>query len=397
MESLKATQPSRKYRFPFSIGLAFLFLIALLCGLQGIAPAYADPGTLYVDGATGNDTGNCQNSAVPCQTIGYAIGQAVNGDTILIAGGTYTENLTIKDKGMLAIRGGYHISGTVWLPFGPEATVINGNAAGTVVEIRSPQDVLLEHLTVTGGRGGEDPTFGCGCGGFKIQDSNVTIRDSTIVSNTANSGGVTPCGNGGAICAAGDSRLIHLVIENSIVADNHSIADGGAFNLYHVTGYFTNVVASNNTAQDGNNVFNLMSGSDITIQNSTVSDNFTPGGRAVRISLPPTSTFTARNSIMWNNGQSFVADYPCGNCFVVTYSDVEDGWPGVGNLNQVPLFVSTGDYHLQVGSPCIDKGTPVGAPLYDIEGTPRDAAPDMGAYEWAFRIYLPLTLKNFGP
>jgi hypothetical protein len=40
----------------------------------------------------------------------------------------------------------------------------------------------------------------------------------------------------------------------------------------------------------------------------------------------------------------------------------------------------------------------VGAPAADIKGTPRDVTPDMGAYEWtAFRIFLPLAVKTFGP
>ena len=68
-----------------------------------------------------------------------------------------------------------------------------------------------------------------------------------------------------------------------------------------------------------------------------------------------------------------------------------------GNISADPRFVdaANGDYHLGVGSPCVDKGTLIGAPTHDIEGTPRDAAPDMGAYEWTgFRIFLPLALRN---
>jgi hypothetical protein len=36
---------------------------------------------------------------------------------------------------------------------------------------------------------------------------------------------------------------------------------------------------------------------------------------------------------------------------------------------------------LSGASPCIDAGTPVGAPLWDFDGRPRDAAPDVGPYE----------------
>ena len=68
----------------------------------------------------------------------------------------------------------------------------------------------------------------------------------------------------------------------------------------------------------------------------------------------------------------------------VTYSDVQGGYGGTGNLNADPKFVAAaaGNYHLRVGSPCIDTGTTTGAPTTDLDGTPRDATPDLGAYEF---------------
>jgi hypothetical protein len=49
-------------------------------------------------------------------------------------------------------------------------------------------------------------------------------------------------------------------------------------------------------------------------------------------------------------------------------------------------------------SPAIDAGTTDGAPADDFAGRPRDAQPDIGAYEWwepAAWVYLPLVLKSY--
>ncbi len=54
-----------------------------------------------------------------------------------------------------------------------------------------------------------------------------------------------------------------------------------------------------------------------------------------------------------------------------TYSDIEGGWTGVGNIDADPLFVgaSAGDYSLGAGSPCIDAGDPL---WLEADGTTTD-------------------------
>lgn len=58
-----------------------------------------------------------------------------------------------------------------------------------------------------------------------------------------------------------------------------------------------------------------------------------------------------------------------------------NGLPGASaNLSADPQFMS--GIRLGPASLCIDAGTPLGAPEYDIYGNPRGATPDVGAHEW---------------
>ncbi len=72
----------------------------------------------------------------------------------------------------------------------------------------------------------------------------------------------------------------------------------------------------------------------------------------------------------------------------VSYSNIKGGYSGEGNIDADPLFVDpeNGDFHLQLGSPCIDTGTAYTSvlPPKDFEGDPRiiGPAPDMGADEF---------------
>src|SRR5688572_9969361 len=97
-------------------------------------------------------------------TIQSAINAAVNGDTIEVAPGIYTENLNFLGK---AIR--------VTSEQGPQVTVIDGNQNGSVVVFVSgegPQS-MLSGFTIKNG----NAAFGGAYrgGGIRIQNSSPTI------------------------------------------------------------------------------------------------------------------------------------------------------------------------------------------------------------------------------
>jgi hypothetical protein len=530
------------------MGLGALLLAILLIGLQG-ASAQADPGTLYVDGATGSDTTDCTNPAAPCATIGYALSQAENGDEIRVAEGTYTEILDIGTT--VTLRGGYEAAG--WTrDIATHPTIVDANGADSSVFHIVNGNITVEGFTVQGANhtsdwgGGfhivnatvvisgtiirENSTDGGGGGVFVEQDSSVSLINGTVTANVAKGGGepsglaagsgvdrvtiqdtlftgntgdsvlwidsgvafsitggqvasntvsggtsillrgsgtisgtavlsntstglaiaddgavsarsLTLRGNTGGIENSGILTITNSIIENNSGGDraaissenfaetNHLMMDGCTIRgnntpgvVRITTGYaeirntkivdnvavtegvvgigeagttptveMVNVLLADNDTQ-GRSVVNHVTGSAI-LMNVTAAGNNINGNNVLFTS----TVMTVTNTILWSNTTS--ADMLGGpGTLSVSYSDIEGGWPGAGNISADPLFVdaANGDYHLQMDSPCINAGTPVGAPTHDIEGTPRDATPDMGAYEWGrFRIFLPLTLKSF--
>ncbi|MCA9426845.1 MAG: SUMF1/EgtB/PvdO family nonheme iron enzyme, partial [Candidatus Omnitrophica bacterium] len=110
----------------------------------------------------------------------------------------------------------------------------------------------------------------------------------------------------------------------------------------------------------------------MTLNNCVCVGNFGSEGRGGIASDSSVITFT--NGILWNFGTE-VRDGG-GLAPEITYSCVQSGLPGVGNINAYPLFVDPDneDYRLQDGSPCIDGGTDLGMGF-------NGAAPDMGAWE----------------
>ena len=101
------------------------------------------------------------------------------------------------------------------------------------------------------------------------------------------------------------------------------------------------------------------------------------------------------NSIVWLNGSTVAIEEGCNA--EISFCNMEGGkdaiydpggslvW-GDGNIDTDPLFVnpSGGDFHLLVGSPCIDAGDNAAvSSSTDLDGNPRiqGAAVDMGAYE----------------
>jgi predicted outer membrane repeat protein len=118
------------------------------------------------------------------------------------------------------------------------------------------------------------------------------------------------------------------------------------------------------------------------LENVTITGNVA-SNQGGAISTLGIVTVRLTNCIAWDN---FPNDILPG---VVSYSDVQGGKLGAGNIDDDPMFVSTNDWHLRAGSPCIDAGTNLASPVNDtdIDGQPRvfNDHVDMGADEAVIR------------
>jgi len=442
-------------------GLALLFLAALLWGLQGVTPARADPGTLYVEGAGGSDTPTCGTIGAPCKTISYTLNtRASDHDEIRVAEGTYTETLDIGIT--VTLKGGYEPTG--WTrDIAAHPTIVDADGADDSVFEIYHANVTMEGFTV---QGADRSTW---AGGIAIADSTVVISGTVLRRNATTNigGGVAVAGTsnvslvnstisdnvaghgGGGVMIDGDAT--HAQIANVVVEHNEADYGGGIAVRSGASAFISGTRVISNTANDSGGGVGIWAGGPVVVMaNTVISDNYgheaggvamwepggtftgtnllvvdnrsgpgtagialrgSSGGQLMNVTVSgndsatgfdgtevegPVSGFPIVNSIFWGNGKD--GANLGGSNLNVSYSDVQGGFAGTDNINADPLFTGGGDYHLGVGSACIDKGTLAGAPTHDIEGTPRDAVPDMGAYEWTgFRTFLPLALKDLRP
>ncbi len=374
-------------------------------------------------------------------TIQEGIDASSDGDTVLVADGTYTGDGNREiDFGGRAI--------VVMSENGPEVTIIDCEGAGRGFYFFGGEDStsVLQGFTITNGSalsgGGiynysSSPTV-TNCtftgnsadsrgGGMWIENSSATITNCTFAGNSAyyRGGGmwieyssptVTNCtfsGNearyGGGMYNSDSSPLVTncMFIENSAgyydgggiynsysdptvtnctFSGNSATGDwseGGGMNNYYSSPTVTNCTFSGNEASYGGGMNN--DSAILTVTNCTFIGNSADWGGGMNNYY---SSPTVTNCILWDDLGGEIYNY--GSSPIVTYSDVEGGYTGEGNINEDPLFrdPENGDFHLMAdscgdvyNSPCIDAGDPV---IFDsmlgCDWGLGELRSDMGAY-----------------
>jgi hypothetical protein len=303
-------------------------------------------------------------------TIQAAADAAAPGDTVVVADGVYkgAGNRDVDMRGKaLVIRSAN----------GPDHCVIDCEGSydnpHRAFQFSSGESraARVEGFTIRGGAtppGAIADTFNGGA--ILVVDSSPTIAGCTFVENT--------CGCwGGAVYARGGSPLI----ESCLFLENTADDDGGAFFCW--SGASPTIVSSafvgNRATVQGGAIANFGGGvQPFELLNVTIAGNGSLVGSAIA-SWGPT---TIESSIIWANTGSSAQITGSGD-LSVTYSNVQGGLPGLGNLNVDPLFEKDG-YHLASDSPCANAGSPGAPPSpFDVDGHARliGARVDIGADE----------------
>ena len=212
-----------------------------------------------------------------------------------------------------------------------------------------------------------------GGGGISGINSGFTLDGSTVSDNFS-------YGGGGGIFAFGPLEGVDPpVIEGCMITRNETgDSDGGGILLNDdLDAVISRTFVVNNHASG--NVGGIdVTGTSATINNVTVTGNTSDGG-GIGIT---NANVDITNSIVWDNTGIEVWVYS--GSATVTYSDIEGGFGGEGNIDADPLFTDpdNGDYTLQSpDSPCIDAGTADTDGDGEEDITYAGLAPDIGAFE----------------
>ena len=332
----------------------------------------AVPSVWYVDVAV-ESSGDGLTWETAFKTIQEGIDAADSGGTVLVAEGTYVENIHFDGKNIIL---------TSTDPFDPSVvtgTIIDGNQAGSVVTFDGTEEetCVLSGFTIQGGFADEGAGI---CGGGLYLHNTALIAHNIIRDNRAfrHGGGVAFCdGNirdntvsGNSAGTGGGLYWCDGMIEGNTITGNTAAGSGGGVCGCGGT-IRNNVVARNSAGRNGGGLA-VCSGS---IINNTIFANSIPssylGSGLYRCEG------LIRNCIIWGNS----GWYHLFECSVPTYSCIEGSrGGGEGNIRWFPHFVDAagGDFHLRSWSPCIDAGDP--ATPFSEEPEPSGGRADMGAY-----------------
>jgi hypothetical protein len=403
---------------------------------------------LYVEAGT---SGYCTSWADACE-LQDALAAALSGDEIWAAEGIYypgpsgilTATFTLKSG--VALYGGF--AGTEATleerDWAAHLTILSGDidqddvtAGGVVTDTAKisgenayhvvssagvTTTAVLDGFTITAGDADSNTEPNDRGGGMYNESSSPTLSNVAFSGNTASDRGggmynesssptlssVAFSGNSASVLGGGMfNGSSSPTLTNVTFSGNSASFGGGLNNEWYSSPTLTNVTFSENTAaNEGGGMRNHYQSNstltNVTFYNNSASSNSAYSGGGIYNSY---SDSTVTNAILWGNTPNQIY----GGSPTITYSDIQGGYSGTGNIDQDPLLGPLADnggftmtHALPYGSPAIDAGSPATCPASDQRGRPRPVDGDgdgvwrcdMGAYEYIpLYVYLPLVLR----
>lgn len=264
-------------------------------------------------------------------------------------------------------------------------------------------------------------------GGGILNDMNCspTVANCTFIANSAIDGGgmwsTRQCSPIVSHCSFIDNSATDIgggmggiFAYSSQVAQCRFIGNsagntGGAMYIgkYAVnTPHVTNCTFSGNSAVNGGGGIYYSESFESTLTNCTFSRNTASGGGGIFVGR---GSLNVSNCIFREDSPGAILSAADTYVLTVTYSNIEGGFAGTGNIDADPLFADAygadniagtadDDLRLLAGSPCIDAGSTLMIPsAWDVSGAPRliddpdivdtgivlfGLTIDMGAYEY---------------
>jgi parallel beta-helix repeat protein len=368
-------------------------------------------------------------------TIQAAINAASPGDTVLVSPGIYAENINFQGKAITVtsqkgpkktiIDGGANDSvATFASGEGPGSTLNGftlrngrsgfdtpgfGDGGGIRISSTSPTitgnrivdnracagpgiSIKFGSSLIQGNTISRNQQHGCsggiGGGGIRIGGSGTArVLDNVISDNTmtsANGGGI-------ALFSAGTPTIQGNTITGNTATGISPCAAGGGISMVNFSDALIagNLITGNSAGCGGGISWGVPSGfRGPLLVNNTIADNDSAQGSGIFADGFDTQTLMVNNIIVAKGAQTAVF---CGNFDANppmfksndVFSPTGSAYGGIctnqtglnDNISADPIFVNpgSGDYHLQAGSPVIDKGdnSAPSLPANDLDGDPR--------------------------
>jgi len=307
-------------------------------------------------------------------TAGNADGpESFGGGMYIDSGGPAVIDCTIIGNTAIDVGGGVYCHDSS-RPYFIDSTITQNSARnhGGGVFCKSKSTPSIYDCTING----NSAEYG---GGLYSDRGMVRVKNCTLSGNTARQ-------DGGAIY----SVRVTSQIESNIIMGNSAQRYGGGI-FFDTSLRINNNLITDNSAQYGGGIYCLSTSYEM-INNTIVGNLATGYGGGIYCD---NSSPSVVNIILWNNSPDEI--YLKESSITATYSNVQGGLPGVGNINADPLFVDADgadgvigteddDLSLSPGSPCNNAGNSSEVPPWlvtDLDGNPRimNDIVDMGAYE----------------